>query len=52
MDYRDELTDEKVTAATARKTVEQHGLDWIDFMSDCGRREEYPATKVLEWLGY
>ena len=43
---------QKVSPAAAAKEIRKHGLDPADFMKEMGKRGEYTAREILEWLGY
>lgn len=34
------------------RIVEDHGLDFQDFIDECGDLNEYEGSVVLDWLGY
>lgn len=42
-----------VSEAAARREVEAHGLDFVDFRAECpGTPQGWDALTVLDWLGY
>ena len=52
MDYL-EACEAFVTKKEAKYEIEvQHGLNFSDFVADCGNSEEYQGQVVLDWLGY
>ena len=42
----------QVTKAEAKKEIEEHGLEFYDFVIDCGDKQYYMGSEVLNWLGY
>lgn len=42
----------EVSAAAARREVEEHGQKWADFVKEKGERATYRGRDVLIWLGY
>ncbi len=48
----DEARKTMVSARQAMREVHSHGLSWADFVADCGDRDEYRGSVVLDWLGY
>lgn len=51
--YYDSAYDITISKARALQELENHGITCIqEFFDDVGDREEYPAQKVLDWLGY
>jgi hypothetical protein len=42
----------KISQARAMQEVKKHGVDVVEFFEDCGMKDEYLATEVLDWLGY
>lgn len=49
----EEAQEVTVTAEEARHEIEaMHSLCFDSFQQDCGYREEYAGTVVLDWLGY
>jgi hypothetical protein len=51
MSYEEAL-DVTVTRREALNEVVDHGLEWRDFILDCGDLPEYSGEEVLAWLGY
>ena len=47
-----EAMDVMVTRREAWDEVLDHGLEWCDFVADCGDLPEYAGETVLAWLGY
>lgn len=41
-----------VTKEQARREIEKHGCDWVEFLSEVGDKSEYRGAEVLDWLGY
>ena len=41
-----------VTRGEAESEILRHGASFIDFVDDCGAREEYSGKTVLDWVGY
>lgn len=54
MTYYESAEGITITHERALQEIRKHGLlDSIaEFYEDCGKREHYTATDVLEWLGY
>lgn len=50
-DY-DEACEAEINHNQAKNEVESHGLDFADFLADCGDKEIYQGREVLDWLGY
>ena len=48
----DEAMSVMVTRKEALNEVLDHGLEWCDFINDCGDLPEYAGEAVLAWLGY
>lgn len=44
--------DTLVSALEAKKEIENHGLQFDDFIVEYGEHEEYYSKDVLIWLGY
>lgn len=46
----------RISKARALRELARHGLTDAEsiaaFYADCGERDSYLATRVLEWLGY
>ena len=42
----------QVTRAEAKREIEQHNLNFYDFVLDYGLKEFYVGSEVLNWLGY
>lgn len=47
-----EALETTISQTVARREVENHGLDWQDFIDEVGNRAEYLGSDVLNWLGY
>ena len=41
-----------VSAQEARREIELHGADWLEFVAECGLHAEYSGSDVLAFLGY
>ena len=41
-----------VSRKAAQLEIKRHGLEWSDFVSDCGDHETYTGLTILNWLGY
>jgi hypothetical protein len=56
MTYSESAEGVEITKERAIQEIYNHGLnsesDIAEFLADCGDRETYQATSVLEWLGY
>lgn len=52
MTYEEAMTNTTVTAYQAKQEIENHGLEFDDFVSEYGEYNEYYAKDVLIWLGY
>lgn len=50
--YYDSAEGITISPARARKEVEKHGAEWVEFLQDVGEKEYYDAQEVLNWLGY
>lgn len=44
--------DHTVTKAEAMTEVRAHDMEEVDLINELGDKDEYPARKVMEWLGY
>ena len=51
MDYSEAMK-AQVTRAEAKREIEQHNLNFYDFVLDCGDKQYYIGSEVLNWLGY
>ena len=56
MDYYDSAEDITITQDRALQELARHGItsdeDILEFFADVGKKQEYDAQKVLDWLGY
>lgn len=52
MDYFESAADTIITAKRAKHEVEEHGIEWQEFVDSYGDQETYTAQAVLSWLGY
>ena len=41
-----------ITMEAARRIVEDHGIDWQEFVNDFGSQASYNTRRVFNWLGY
>lgn len=41
-----------VSFETARREIELHGAEMMEFIAEHGEAAEYTARTVLDWLGY
>ena len=51
MTYEDAI-EAVVTAQEAKREIELHGHEFIDFALEHGIKDEYQGSTVLGWLGY
>ena len=49
---REEADQARLTGEQVVRIMEEHGLDFEDFLLDIGNKEEYSGVEVLDWLGY
>lgn len=47
-----EALDLTVTRDEARREIEKHECDFLEFLREVGDRPEYEGKEVLDWLGY
>ena len=52
MTYEQAMAGETITRSQAFREVENHGIDIMEFIEDCGDAAHYNSREVLEWLGY
>jgi len=52
MTYEQAMAGELITRRQAFAEVENHGIDIMEFIEDCGDSAHYNSREVLEWLGY
>ena len=41
-----------VTKYEAKKEIEEHFLNFDDFLNDVGNKKTYKGSEILNWLGY
>ena len=52
MDYYESAEGITISKERAKKEVEKHGSNWLEFIADMGDDANYDAQAVLAWLGY
>ena len=52
MTYEQAMTGETISRKQALREVEDHGIDIMEFIEECGDSAHYNSREVLEWLGY
>lgn len=53
MTYSESAAGVTVSRQRALQELNKHGItDFGEFFNDCGDKEAYAATEVLQWLGY
>lgn len=52
MTYYESAEGTIITAKRAKQEVENHGIEWTEFVDSYGDQETYTAQAVLSWLGY
>ena len=41
-----------VSRVEAKREIERHGCNWLEFINEVGDKQEYEGSDVLDWLGY
>ena len=54
MTYSEQILNENpiLSNRNAQKLVEEHNIDFWDFIQDKGNKSHYHSIDVLGWLGY
>jgi len=52
MDYYESAEGITISKERAKKEVEKHNANWLEFLEDVGDNSIYDAQVVLAWLGY
>ena len=52
MTYEQAMAGETITRRQAFAEVEDHGIDIMEFIEECGDFSLYNSREVLEWIGY
>lgn len=52
MTYEQAMSGETISRKQALREVEDHGIDIMEFIEECGDSAHYNSREVLEWLGY
>ena len=52
MTYFESAENEIISYKRTKQEVENHGVDWQEFLDEYGSQEIYSAQSVLIWLGY
>ncbi len=48
----DEACEAVVSRSEAAREIRNHSLEPADFFAECGERDTYRGSVVLDWLGY
>lgn len=52
MTYEEAMSNIIISAYEAKKEIEEHQLNFDDFVKEYGEDSEYYSKDVMTWLGY